>query len=241
MESAQILEETRGLVAIPVHNEQENLGDVIRELRSNVPSHSILFVNDGSTDDSERILRESGLPYVTHPVNLGYQETLKTGIHAALAGGFSYVVFFDADGQHRIEDLRGVIELHEAGGYDLIVGSRYATGRESGLSTRSVGTWIFSRITTLLTGVRFTDVTCGLKLISRPFLSVSRQLPAEDIHAELIVGLARCGAVVREQPIEVKSRAGGDSMYGFTRAILYPLKTAFVLLASTAFSRRLSS
>jgi hypothetical protein len=92
-----------------------------------------------------------------------------------------------------------------------------------------------------LTGVRFTDVTCGLKLISRPFLSVSRQLPAEDIHAELIVGLARCGAVVREQPIEVKSRASGDSMYGFTRAILYPLKTAFVLLASTAFSRRLSS
>jgi glycosyltransferase involved in cell wall biosynthesis len=72
VESAQILEETRGLVAIPVHNEQENLGDVIRELRSNVPSHSILFVNDGSTDDSERILRESGLPYVTHPVNLGY-------------------------------------------------------------------------------------------------------------------------------------------------------------------------
>jgi glycosyltransferase involved in cell wall biosynthesis len=140
VESAQILEETRGLVAIPVHNEQENLGDVIRELRSNVPSHSILFVNDGSTDDSERILRESGLPYVTHPVNLGYQETLKTGIYAALAGGFSYVVFFDADGQHRIEDLRGVIELHEAGGYDLIVGSRYATGRESGLSTRSVGT-----------------------------------------------------------------------------------------------------
>ena len=79
MANADILDEARGLVVSPVHNEQETLGEVVRELRSTFPSRSLLFVNDGSTDESQRILRESALPYVTHPVNLGYQEALKTG------------------------------------------------------------------------------------------------------------------------------------------------------------------
>lgn len=236
MLDGEILEDRRGLVVIPVHNEQENLGEVIRDLRAEFRPRNVLFVNDGSTDRSESILRESGLPYVNHPVNLGYQEALKTGIYAALAGGFAYVLFFDSDGQHRLEDLRRIIDVHVAAGSDLIVGSRYATGEHSGLSTRSIGTWLFSLMTTLLTGVRFTDVTCGLKLVSRPFLPVALQLPAEDMHAEFIVGLARCGASVQEEPIEVMPRSGGDSMYSITRAVLYPLKTAFVLVASVAFA-----
>ncbi len=72
MLDGEILEDRRGLVVIPVHNEQENLGEVIRDLRAEFRPRNVLFVNDGSTDRSESILRESGLPYVNHLVNLGY-------------------------------------------------------------------------------------------------------------------------------------------------------------------------
>jgi glycosyltransferase involved in cell wall biosynthesis len=237
VKGGDILRDMKGLVAIPVHNEAANLAQVVEVLTEHVPRGSILFINDGSTDESASILAASGLPYVNHPVNLGYLEALKTGILSALRRGHDYVVFFDADGQHRIEDLKRIVQVHEAEGYDLIVGSRYKGGRERSMSARSIGTRAFSLITTVFAGTTITDVTCGLKLISRPFMPLSLELPAEDMHAEFIVGMARCGARVHEEPITVEARTGGDSMYSFKRALFYPAKTVIALIAGMAFSR----
>jgi hypothetical protein len=106
-------------------------------------------------------------------------------------------------------------------------------------SLRSIGTWAFSRLTTLFAGVEVTDVTCGLKLLSRPFIPVALKLPTEDMHAELIVGLARCGARVREEKITVTPREAGESMYHFGKALFYPPKTMICLIGEVMFCRQL--
>jgi glycosyltransferase involved in cell wall biosynthesis len=228
-----------GLVAVPVFNELGNLPRVIDALRGRIPAERLLFIDDGSTDGSQRLLEQAGLEYLRHPINLGYEESLKTAMRQALAGGHDYVVFFDGDGQHRVEDLERIIRLYESEPYDLILGTRYHGVHAGPLTPRSVTTRLFSKLATLLAGVEITDVTCGLKLISRRFIPVALKLPAEDLHAELIVGLSRCGARVREEKITVLARETGRSMYRPYKGLFYPAKTLVCLLGPLLFARRL--
>jgi glycosyltransferase involved in cell wall biosynthesis len=228
-----------GLVVIPVFNEAENLQRVIDSLRDRLPIDNLLFIDDGSSDGSHLLLERAGLNYLRHPVNLGYEETLKTGMREVLSGGHQYVAFFDGDGQHRIEDLETIIRSYETDPCDLIIGSRYRGVQGTRISLRSVGTRMFSWLTTMLARVEITDVTCGMKLISRRFIPVALKLPTEDMHAELIVGLSRCGARIREEKITVLPREAGQSMYHLYKGLLYPAKTFLCLLGELTFYRTL--
>ena len=156
-----------------------------------------------------------------------------------LADGLDYVVFFDGDGQHRVEDLQVIIDTYEAEHPDLIVASRFHGVDRVPWTLRSFGTRSFSTLTTLLAGTPVTDVTNGMKLISSRFIPVALKLPAQDLHAKLIVGLSRAGARIREVKVTVLPRATGKSMYGFYRAVLYPAKTFLCLLCELLFYRRL--
>ncbi len=234
--------EITGLITVPVYNEAGSLSAVIADLKkmmADMPGIDLLFINDGSTDRSLEILQAAGVVTVTHPVNLGYKEALRTGMVRALDGNFSFIVFFDADGQHRTEDLKSVIASYNANRDDLVIGSRYQ-GQESGrISFRMLGTSLFSWLTSRLSGKTVTDVTCGLKLISREYLPTALNLPAEDFHAELIVGLARCGATIREVPIVVPPRKSGSSMYSFLSSVMYPVRTLVCLLGGPFKTDRL--
>lgn len=230
-----------GLVAIPVFNEAGNLGPVIEGLVGRFPAENLLFIDDGSGDGSHRLIEAAGLSFLRHPINLGYEETLKTAMRQVLAAGYEYVVFFDSDGQHRVEDLEQIVRSYETDPCDLIVGSRYRGVKGAPLTLRSLGTRFFSKLTTVLAGVEITDVTCGLKLISRRYIPVALKLSTEDMHAELIVGLSRCGARIREVKITVLSRETGQSMYHLYKGLFYPAKTFLCLLGELIFYRRLKS
>ena len=225
-----------GLVAVPVYNETGNLPRVIESLRERIPARNLLFIDDGSTDGSHLCVERAGLTYLRHPINLGYEETLRTGMRHVLRHGFEYVVFFDGDGQHRVEDLERIIRSYEDSPQDLIIGSRYR-GEKAAWTLRSVATRSMSRVTTLLSGVEITDVTNGLKLITRRFIPVALKLPSEDMHAELIVGLSRCGARIREEKITVLPRETGQSMYHLYKGLFYPAKTMICLIGELIFYR----
>ena len=228
----------KGLVGIPVFNEAGNLRAVLAELLDRFPAHQLLFIDDGSTDGSHLLLEQAGLHYLRHPINLGYEEALKTAMREVLSRELEYVVFFDSDGQHRVEDLAKIIHSYESDPCDLIIGSRYH-GTGHSLSLRSLGTRLFSKLTTLLAGVEITDVTNGLKLISRRYIPIALKLPTEDMHAELIVGLARCQALIREEKITVRPRETGESMYNLYKGLFYPAKTFLCLLGELIFYRHL--
>ena len=230
-----------GLIVVPVYNEADNLPPILESLRGRFPMERVLFVDDGSRDGSHRILERAGVQYLRHPINLGYEESLRTGMDQALRGNHRFVAFFDSDGQHRAEDLDRIIELFETGNYDLIVGSRYKDAENIPLTLRSFTTRLFSLLTTILAGVKITDVTCGLKLISRRFIPPALKLPTEDMHAEFIVGLSRCGARIHEEKITVMPREAGDSMYHFYKSLVYPAKTFVCLAGELVFYRRLRS
>ncbi len=221
----------RGLVIVPLYNEAGSIAEVRLQLQRRDPSCDVLFINDGSLDESGRLLETAGREVIHHPVNLGYVEALLTGLALALNENYEFVVFFDGDGQHRVEDLNRLVEHHRIHPQDdLVIGSRYLSGQQAGSWVRHLVGQSYALGVRLATGYAINDVTSGLKLLNRRAMEIMRGLVLEDGHAEFLVFMARSGCRIRELPIQVEPRQQGASMYRFSKMLLYPLKTSFLLL-----------
>ena len=148
------------LILVPTYNNAGTLKNVLeRCLEQGLP---VMVVDDGSTDETGRILKE--MPgeagyVITHPVNKGKGKALKTGFQEALKLGYSYVVTIDSDGQHFPEDIPAL--LAQKGEKTLVVGSRSQMGADGGSSFANRFSNFWFR---LFTGVNLPDTQTGYRL-----------------------------------------------------------------------------
>ncbi|MEO6792270.1 MAG: glycosyltransferase family 2 protein [Mycobacterium sp.] len=112
-------------IIVPAFGEAAVIGDVIVDIRA-VFDH-VVCVDDGSTDDTTSIARHAGAHVVRHPVNLGQGAAIQTGVEfARRQPGARLFATFDADGQHRVQDVERMIERLDATDLDIIIGTRFA-------------------------------------------------------------------------------------------------------------------
>ncbi|MCW1804849.1 glycosyltransferase family 2 protein [Brachybacterium squillarum] len=209
---------------VPLFNEGEVIGDVIRALRTRYPL--VVCVDDGSADASARIAEEAGAAVVRHPFNLGQGAALKTGIDYALRDpGMHQVVTFDADGQHQVDDAAAMIALREEEGVDVVLGSRFLDGRtRPGLIKRIVlrGAVWYSNITS---GVRLTDAHNGLRVLGREACEKIAIEQNRMAHAsEIVEEIGRHELTVREHPVHILytdySRSKGQSVLNSVNIVI---------------------
>ncbi|MEX2143798.1 MAG: glycosyltransferase family 2 protein [Anaerolineales bacterium] len=110
-------------VAVAAYNE----GRVIRSALSPLVKlgYSVVVVDDGSTDSTWRQLKALGVHRLRHPFNLGQGAALQTAVSYALQAGAQFIIHFDADGQHSVEDLTGLLAPLLTGRADVVLGSRF--------------------------------------------------------------------------------------------------------------------
>ncbi len=156
-------------IILPAYNEEKIIGAVISGLQSN-GYKNILIVDDGSRDNTAKIASETGAEVLTHLINRGQGAALKTGLeylrdikHADI------VVTFDADGQHRPEDIPGLIKPIEDGHADIVLGSRFLRQNNIPLIRRSIlkAGILFTNI---ISRVHLTDTHNGLRALNRKAL-----------------------------------------------------------------------
>jgi hypothetical protein len=222
----------RILIAVPAFNEEATIADVIGRIRSALPDHDLLVVDDGSQDATRRIVAEQGVRMVRHLCNLGYGRAIQTALLYALRHQYDVLVTVDADGQHRPEQIRGLLEALTENGWDMCVGSRYVHGRHyrGAPLGRRAGMQTFSLLVGAMTGQRVWDTTSGLRAIARSAFTPLARGQFVDFHAEAIVYLLRLGFRIGEHPITVAERQHGQSMYSFGSAFKYPLKTLLLVV-----------
>lgn len=189
-------------VVIPAYNEGEVIADVVTNVRKTFPN--VVLVDDCSTDQTAWLARSAGAHVVIHPVNLGQGASLQTGITYALRQGANYVVTFDADGQHRVEDVVSMIDIQSNTGADIVVGSRFLGGALNLPPLRRVVlkmAVVFSRVTS---GVNLSDAHNGLRLITRATAMQLRIRQNRMAHAsEIINEIARLNLKVAEAPVTI--------------------------------------
>lgn len=227
------------LVAIPAYNEAPTIAEVVGRVRKHLGGFDLLVVNDGSQDDTEAILRSLGVNTASHLCNLGYGRAIQTAVKYAQRFNYESLITLDADGQHQPEQVLALFREFEASGADYLVGSRFVEGRDYGREPldRRLGMVLFSWLTFVFAGQRVYDTTSGLKAIRRSVFGGLSRWHFVDFHAEAIVYLSRLGFRVAEFPITVEERRAGVSMYSPLKALVYPAKTALMVLLAVVHAR----
>ena len=200
---------------IPAYNEGGAIGRVIASVRERYPN--IVIVDDASTDNTAAVAGIGGARLVRHPINLGQGAALQTGIDYALAQGAEYIVTFDADGQHDVEDVAPMLAALQARGADLALGSRFL-GRTVGMPRSR---WLLLKAATLFTrltvGLALTDCHNGLRVLGRHAAERIRIRQNRMAHAsELLEAIRSRGLSYVEVPVTIAytdySRAKGQRL-----------------------------
>ena len=197
-------------VVIPALNEEEPIGDVVREVAATEISAEIIVVDNGSTDQTAERAREAGARVVKAP--RGYGIACSTGV-ASLRPECDIVVFLDGDGSDCPEFINQLVDPIIAGTYDFVIGSRTRGQREPGSMNfqQIISGQIAGLILRLLYGVRYTDM-CPFRAIRRSALEqLAMKEKTYGWNLEMQMKAARAGLRILEIPVNHRRRTGGES------------------------------
>lgn len=193
-------------VVIAAFNEVAAIAPVIADVRRR--EYPVAVVDDGSTDGTANIAEQAGAAVIRHPVNLGQGAALQTGIEFAIAQGADFIVTFDADGQHRADDIAPLLEALIANDADFALGSRFLGSSIDLPPARRALLKAATLFTRLTTGLRVTDTHNGLRAMTRRGANRIALRQNRMAHAsELLEQIARSGLRYVEVPVTIEYSA----------------------------------
>ncbi len=222
---------------IPVYNEEESLEAFYKILIPNLSklddNYEVIFVDDGSTDQSLEILKvsakkNSNVKVFSFRGNRGKAEALTVGFQKAKG---DLIVTLDADLQDRPEEIGKLMEKLKEG-FDLVSGWR--KDRKDALKTR-LSSRLFNFIMSSFWGVHLHDYNCGLKLYKK---DAAKSLNLYGgMHRFIPLLVSEKGFEVAEVPVEHEKRLYGKSKYGFSK-IFRDVPDMFTILFLSRYAER---
>lgn len=222
-------------IVIPVYNEEESIPELLEWIFRVIDTHAItseiLFIDDGSTDSSWRVItdwskkdtRVSGIKFNR---NYGKSAALQTGFDHA---GGEIIITMDADLQDSPDEIPGLVKQISEGNLHLVSG--WKKKRHDPL-TKTIPSKFFNRVTRIVSGIRLHDFNCGLKAYRKEVIKNIHVYGEMHRYIPLIAkwnGFNRIG----EKVVEHSARKYGATKYGMRRFI-----TGFLDLLSVTFVSR---
>lgn len=216
------------LVIIPAYNEEENILQVINELKQDAPYVDILVINDCSKDNTVQILKDNNIDFLSTPFNLGYAGVIQIGFKYAVLKGYKYVAQFDGDGQHIASELKKLYDVIIDENIDIVIGSRFLEATEyEHAFFRKIGTKIFQKFIYLGCKKHITDPTSGMQILNeKVFYRYSKINNYPDYpDANLLVQMLLEEYKIEEISVKMRERTAGVSMHaGLWKPIKYMIK-----------------
>lgn len=202
------------LILVPAYNAAGYIPELLDRIKKSVPLTDVLIVNDGSTDETESILKELNLNYFTNVPNRGKGYTLGRGFEYAVKKRYDYVITIDADLQHLPEELPRFI--NHAGEADLCIGTRDLRARHMP-PDRKLTNWLTSIIISIFSGKRIRDSQTGYRMISTELLKYLQVSSVKyDFESEQLFQAGRLNIRIAEVPI--------STVYEGSHSYINPLK-----------------
>lgn len=226
-------------IVIPLFNEEESLPELHRWLKEVLDreklSHEILFVDDGSTDGSWKIVEElaakdAHVRGISFRRNYGKSAALNEGFKAAQG---DVVVTMDADLQDSPDELPELFHMIKEDGFDLVSG--WKKKRHDPI-TKTVPSKLYNKVTGMMTGTDLHDMNCGLKAYKHDVVK-SVEIYGE-MHRYIPVMAKQAGfKKIGEKVVEHRARKYGVTKFGLERFIFGFLDLLSILFV-TKFSKR---
>ena len=190
-------------IGIPAFNEEKNIAKMIVKLKKIYDE--IVVCNDGSTDLTGEIAENLGVIVINHKQNLGYGAGINSIIKKSKEIDTDILVTFDADGQHKVEDVKKVIEPIKNGDADLVIGSRFLSKTKEKIPEyRKIGINIITKVTNAGLKKKITDSQSGFRAYSKDLIS---KLDISDmgmgISTEILIKTNSLGFRIAEIPITI--------------------------------------
>jgi glycosyltransferase involved in cell wall biosynthesis len=190
-------------VGIPAFNEEKNIAAIITKLAD--ITDTIIVCNDGSSDLTSDIAEKMGAFVINHEKNLGYGAAIRSIFLKAKELNGDILVTFDADGQHRIEDVEKVTKPIIDQEVDLVIGSRFLDESEKEVPQyRKVGIKVITKITNASIKKQLTDSQSGFRAYSKKVLAELN--PSElgmGISTEILIKASSKNFRITEVPIKI--------------------------------------
>ena len=191
------------IVGIPAFNEEKNIAAIITKLAD--ITDAIIVCNDGSSDLTSDIAEKMGAFVINHEKNLGYGAAIRSIFLKAKELDGDILVTFDADGQHRIEDIEKVTKPIIDQEVDLVIGSRFLDESEKEVPRyRKVGIKVITKITNASIKKQLTDSQSGFRAYSKKVLNELN--PSElgmGISTEILIKASSKNFRITEVPIKI--------------------------------------
>ena len=190
-------------IGIPAFNEEKNIASIITKLRRN--SDSIIVCNDGSSDMTEEIAKEMGVIVISHAKNLGYGAAIRSLFEKAREMELDCLITFDADNQHRIEDINSIFQPINDGTADIVIGSRFLNETTEDMpSYRKAGIRLITKVTNLSIKEKLTDSQSGFRAYNKKAL---KEILVSDegmgVSTEILIKGSDLGLKMAEIPIKI--------------------------------------
>lgn len=237
LDRREIQKEKALSVVIPLVNEEENLRPLYTELKKALASldqeYEMIFVDDGSSDDSFSVLeglhnKDKTVKVIQFRRNFGKASALSAGFKCASG---KVIVTMDADLQDDPKEIPNFVNKLDEG-YDLVSGWRFK--REDPFS-KTISSRLFNYLTSILTGIRVHDFNCGFKAYRKEIIKEINLYG--ELHRYIPVLAHWMGYRIGEIKVKHHSRVYGKSKYG-TRRLFGGLADLFTVLFLTRYTRK---
>lgn len=210
------------LLIIPAYNEEENIlktyNTIINYNKKNKTKYDVIVINDGSKDNTKKILEENDIPHINLVHNLGIGGAVQTGYKYAYYHDYDIAVQFDGDGQHDIRYVKDIIEPIISKKADMVIGSRFidkSTSTFKSSKSRRIGINLISFFIKLVTGKKIYDTTSGFRAIDRNLINIfSLDYPVEYPEPVSSTKILKKGYKIQEIAVSMNERTGGISSIG---------------------------
>jgi len=225
-------------ILIPALNEEKTISNVIKSIPKRfegMDEIEILVVDDGSVDKTVELAKECGAIVKSHQETRGVGSAFSTGLVAALELGSDVLVNIDADGQFSPGDIPLLISPILAGDADFVSGDRFTyedntIRKPEHMSVLKFwGNKMMSRLISTMTGMRFTDVSCGFRAYSREAMLQLNLTGKFTYTQETFIDLANKGLSILTVPVYVRYFPERESRIA-SNLISYMIRTVKIIL-----------
>jgi len=206
-------------IIIPIYNEEKSILRLYQKLKKVLSNlnmqYEIIAVNDGSTDDSYKVLKEisqndSNFKVIDFRKNFGQTAAISAGIDISKG---EIIIPIDADLENKPEDIPNLLnKLNE--GYDIVSGWRKDRWKES-FFTRRLTSYIANWLISKIVGLKLHDYGCTMKAYKRDIIKDIKFYG--DMHRFIPAYAMWYGAKITEIPVNYEPRQYGESKYGIAR------------------------
>ncbi len=208
-------------VLMAAYNEEKNIESVLQRIPKSISQ--VVVVDDGSTDKTAELAQQLSVLTVSHPINMGKGAAIRTGLKYITT---DIIVFLDADGQHRPEEIPALVDPLLNGTADLVIGSRLLKGVATMPPIRALSNLLAASIIHLRIGHRVYDTQSGFRAIFRRHIqTMELQSTRFEFESEILLCALHNGLRILEIPISMiygnhESYFRVDDMFNFLKAVI---------------------